>query len=137
MSDAPPTVSPYLTIRNASEAIDFYTRAFGAEEENRHMADDGTRVMHASLRINGGAVMLSDEFPECGGAKSPQSLGGSSVSISLLFDDSTKLDDTYRRAIENGAESDMEPQEPFWGGWFAMLRDPFGHRWMLSAPPKP
>ena len=129
-----PTVSPYLTIRNAADAIEFYKQAFGAEEATRQLADDGKRILHATLTINGGLIMLSDEFPEHGGGRSPEALGDSPVSISLHFDTPAAVDETHRRALENGGRSDMDPQDPFWGGRFAMVRDPFGHRWMFSSP---
>lgn len=134
MSDAPPTVSPYLTIEKAAEAIEFYKRVFSATEMGRQLADDGKRILHATLSINGGLVMLSDEFPEHGGGRSPKSLGDSPVAISLMFSTPDAVDDTHKRALEHGAKSDMDPQDPFWGGRFAMIRDPFGHRWMFSSP---
>jgi PhnB protein len=133
MPDSPP-VSPYLTIRNAAAAIEFYKRAFNAEEQGRHPAEDGQRIMHATLMINGAPVMLSDEFPELGGGRSPEALGDSPVAISLSFPTREAVDDTHKRALENGAKSDMDPHGPFWGGRFAMIRDPFGHRWMFSSP---
>ena len=133
MADSPP-VSPYLTIRNAAAAIEFYKRAFDAVEEGRHMADDGKRIMHATLTINNAPVMLSDEFPEHGGGRSPEALGDSPVAISLFFPTREAVDEIHKRALENGAKSDMDPHDPFWGGRFAMIRDPFGHRWMFSSP---
>src|SRR5688572_7492365 len=120
----PPPVSPYLTIRNAAAAIDFYRQVFAAEEIGRHMADDGERILHATVSINGGLIMLSDEFPEHGGGRSPEALGDSPVAISLMFNAPEDVDATHRRALEHGATSDVEPQDPFWGGRFAMLRDP-------------
>ena len=134
MADTSPPVSPYLTIRGASAAIDFYKRAFNAVEDGRHLADDGERIMHATIRINGGPVMLSDEFPEHGAGRSPEALGDTPVAISLTLPSRDEVDETHRRAVEHGAASEMEPHDPFWGGRFAMLRDPFGHRWMLSSP---
>ena len=137
MPDASPSpVSPYLTIRDAAAAIDFYRLVFGAEETGRHLTEDGRRIMHATVTINGGVVMLADEIPGQDAWPSPQTLNGTTVSVSLLFAKAADVDETYRRALGNGAQSDMEPQDPFWGGRFAMLRDPFGHRWMLSAPPE-
>src|SRR3989442_15268662 len=69
-------VTPYLTVRGAARAIDFYKRAFGATEQMRMPAADGERLMHAEIRIGDSVVMLSDEFPEMGGGRSPESLGG-------------------------------------------------------------
>lgn len=136
MPETPPPVSPYLTLRDAAAAIEFYKRVFGAVEDGRHPAEDGRRILHATIRINGAPVMLSDEFPEHGGGQSPEALGDSPVAISLMLPSREDVDETHKRALENGAKSDMDPQDPFWGGRFAMLRDPFGHRWMLSSPHK-
>ena len=133
MPESPP-VSPYLTLRDAAAAIDFYKRVFHAEEQGRHPAEAGKRILHATVLINGAPVMLSDEFPEHGGGRSPEALGDSPVAISLSFSTTQEVDDTHKRALENGAKSDMDPHDPFWGGRFAMIRDPFGHRWMFSSP---
>ena len=134
MPHTPPPVSPYLTIDDAAAAIEFYKRVFGAEEMGRQLADDGRRILHATLSVKGGLIMLSDEFPEHGGGRSPKSLGDSPVAISLMLESPGAVDQTHARALENGAKSDMDPQDPFWGGRFAMIRDPFGHRWMFSSP---
>jgi PhnB protein len=131
-----PPVSPYLTIRNAAEAIDFYKRSFGAEETARHMTDDGKHVMHAALAINGGIVLLSDEMPGHADYPSPSSLGGTTSSVSLALDTPAEVDATHARAVANGATSLFDPHDPFWGGRFALVQDPFGHRWMFSSPHK-
>jgi len=126
-------VTPYLTVKGAADAIAFYQKAFGAKEEMRMPAQDGKRVMHAHLTINGGAVFLSDEFPEHGDVKAPTN-GPPPVAVALAFTKPADVDATYKKAISAGAKSTLEPGDQFWGSRFAMLTDPFGHRWMLDAP---
>ena len=130
-------VSPYLTVNGAEKAIAFYAKVFGAKETMRMAADDGKRIMHASLAINGGTVMLSDHFPEYGGdgAVAPPTLEKMApVAIALSYTAPADVDATYKRAIDTGATSLAEPADMFWGARFAMLVDPFGHRWFLSGP---
>ena len=131
-----PTVAPYLTIKGAAEAIAFYQKAFGATETTRMQAQDGKRLMHASLSINGGTVMLSDEFAEHGGPPAPSKERPAPVAVSLMLATPADVDATYKRAIDLGATNVMEPSDMFWGDRFAMVTDPFGHRWMLDAPQK-
>jgi PhnB protein len=130
---AQPT-SPYLTVRGAADAIAFYKKAFGAKENTRMPAQDGRRLMHADLTINGGTVMLSDEFPEHGGPSAPGNGGAPPVAITIQYSKPAEVDATFRRAVKAGCTSTMEPQDTFWEARFAMLADPFGHRWMLNAP---
>ena len=130
---APAGVVPYLTIEGAARAIDFYRIAFGAHEEMRQMAEDGRRVLHCRLSINGGVVMLSDTFPEHGAPPGPDPARGSPVAISLALGDPAAVDRLHRRAVDNGARSVMDPMDAVWGARFAMLTDPFGHRWLLNA----
>jgi PhnB protein len=130
---ATPGVAPYLTIDGATRAIVFYKTVFAAEELGRHMTDDGRRVMHCALRINGGTVMLSDSLPEHDDYPPPDPGRGSPVSISLALADPAEVDRLHRRALDNGATTLMDPMDAFWGARFAMFTDPFGHRWMLNA----
>jgi len=132
-------VTPYLTVRGAADAIAFYTKAFGATENVRMPAPDGKRLIHADITINGGRLLMSDEFPEhsneCGGAlfvPTPDKPVG--VAIALHYAKPAEIDATYRRAMKAGCKSVQEPQDMFWEARFAMLSDPFGHRWMLNAP---
>jgi PhnB protein len=127
------SVTPYLTVKGAAEAIAFYQKAFGAKEEMRMPAQDGKRLMHAHLSINGGALFLSDEFPEHGDVTAPKN-GQSPVAVALAFAKPADVDATYKRAVAAGAKGTLEPGDQFWGARFAMLTDPFGHRWMLDAP---
>lgn len=128
--------SPYLTVKGAAAAIDLYKKAFGAKEKGRMPAQDGRRLMHADLTINGGTVMLSDEFPEHGGPSAPAPSNGipPPVAVTIQYKKPADVDATFQRAVGAGCKSVMEPQDTFWDARFAVLTDPFGHRWMLNAP---
>lgn len=129
-------VAPYLTIKGASDAIEFYKKAFNAKELARMPGEDGKRLMHAAISINNAPILMSDDFPEyCGGQSSaPTAEGPASVSISLHFKTPQEVDETFRRAIAAGATSQTEPADMFWNARWAQLVDPFNHRWMLNAP---
>ena len=122
------TVTPYLAVPNATEAIDFYTRALGAKERVR-MAGPGDSIMHAELEIGDSLIMLSDPFPQAS-TKTPQELGGTSVSIFVYVDD---IDALYKQAVDAGATSLMEPDDMFWGDRFGSVQDPFGHSWTIAT----
>lgn len=128
----------YLTVRGAADAIAFYQKAFGAKETARMPAQDGKRVMHAELTFNGGIVMLSDEFPEYGEAAgaplAPSKDKPAAVATTIHYAKPAEVDAIFGRAVEAGCKSTMEPNDTFWEARFAMLVDPFGHRWMLNAP---
>ncbi|MCB8820408.1 VOC family protein [Microvirga rosea] len=130
----PAKISPYLTVNGASDAIALYQKVFGAKENARMMAQDGKRLMHADLTINGGRVLLSDEFAEFDGGSAPLPDRKSPVSVAVSYDSPTEVDATFARAIEAGCKSELDPHDAFFGSRFAMLNDPFGHRWMLVAP---
>jgi PhnB protein len=130
-SAIPVGVYPYLTIKGGDAAIKFYQRAFGAAEEYRNVADDGKRIMHARIRINGAAILLSDDFPEFrGGGEAPPP---SAVTIHLEVDDADKW---WKRAVDAGAEIKMPLADQFWGDRYGQLKDPFGHSWSIAAPVK-
>ena len=122
---------PYLTVRDGDAAIEFYKRAFGATELSRAPAPDGKKLMHAAVEINGGIVMLSDDFPEFSGgqANTPEAFGGSPVTIHLQLDD---VDPVWRRAVEAGATVSQPLEDQFWGDRYGQLQDPFGHAWALG-----
>ena len=123
-------VTPHLVIRDkrAGEAIDFYKRAFGAEERLRMPAEDGERLMHAHIVVNGSSVMLNDDFPEyCGGPASAPA----AVTLHLQVDDADRW---FERATAAGAEVTMPLADQFWGDRYGQLRDPFGHSWSVGAP---
>lgn len=127
-------IIPYLTVKGAADAIAFYAKAFGATETKRQVADDGKRLMHAALLINGGMVMLADEFPERGGTPAPTPGKTTPVAVAITYDSAGEVDATFDRAIAAGAKGRRSPTDMFWGGRFAVVEDPFGHRWTLSAP---
>jgi PhnB protein len=123
------TVTPHLTVRGAARAIEFYTRAFGAEEVARMPGPDGRR-MHAALRIGDSVVFLNDEFPEFGGSPSPAGLGGTPVTIHLYVDD---VDALFARAVAAVAAVRMPLEDAFWGDRYGKVADPFGHEWSLAS----
>jgi PhnB protein len=125
-------VTAHLTIRDgkASDAIDFYRRAFGAEEVGRHMADDGKRIMHAHLKLNGGSLMLNDEFPEFMSA--PATPPGSLV----LHPQVPDADAAWEKATAAGAEVRFPLKDQFWGDRYGQVPDPFGFTWSIGAPVK-
>jgi uncharacterized glyoxalase superfamily protein PhnB len=122
-------VIPHLVCAGASEAIEFYKNAFGAVEMIRLPGPDG-RLMHASVSINGGMVMLVDEMPEHG-ALGPKALGGTPVTIHLIVPD---VDAFVDRAVKAGATMVMPVADQFWGDRYGIVADPFGHHWSIATP---
>ena len=135
MSDpAFPRLSPYLMVKRGPEALDWYARAFGAEVVERYDMEDG-RLGHATLSLNGGSLMLSDEFPEMAdviGTSSPETLGGTTCSLHLSVDD---VDRWFDRASQAGATTLRLPSDEFFGR-HGKLRDPYGHVWSIVGPSK-
>jgi PhnB protein len=123
------TVTPYLTVKGAAQAIDFYKRAFGAQEIERMTGPDGKSVMHAEIKIGDSIVMLTDEMPQMG-TRSPQTLGGTTASVFLYVPD---VDSAFKRAVDAGAKATMPPADMFWGDRFGKLVDPFGHEWGMAT----
>lgn len=123
------TITPYLTLRDGAQAIDFYRKAFGAQEVMRMPGAGGKGVMHAEIRIGDSMLFLSDEFPH-GGTQAPDSLGGATGSVFLYVQD---VDATFDRAVKAGAKPSMPPADMFWGDRFAKVVDPFGHHWGLAT----
>ncbi len=132
-SPARPPVAPYLTVSPASAAIAFYGAAFGAIQKALMPSLDG-RIMHCELSINGGTIMLADMFPEFTQTRTPLPKDFATVTISLEFSSAKEVDDTFTRVTAMGAREEIAPSNTFWGTRFAVLRDPFGHRWMLNGP---
>ena len=122
------TVTPHLVCAGASDAIEFYKKAFNAVEEARLPGPQG-KLMHAMIRINGSAVMLADEFPEWG-SFGPKALKGSSVTIHLYVED---VDAAVARAVGAGAKITMPLEDMFWGDRYCKLEDPFGHQWSIAT----
>src|SRR5690242_15202137 len=107
------TVTPYLTVNDGAKAIDFYKRAFGAQEHGR-VNGPGGKIAHAEIKIGDSIVMLSDEYPNAGN-RSPQSLGGSTVNIFLYVND---VDSAFQQAVAAGAKVDAPVADMFWGDRF-------------------
>lgn len=132
-SDQGPTggVSPHLQIGSgkATEAIAFYTSAFGATEQVRMPAEDGKRLIHAHLHINGASLMLHDEFPEYVDPADADSGPPRGVTIHLQVDDA---DMWFDRAVSAGASVAMPLENMFWGERYGQVKDPFGHRWSIA-----
>jgi PhnB protein len=120
--------TPYLIIKNAARAIEFYKQAFGAKETMRFPAPEG-KIGHAEIRIGDSAIMMADEFPERG-VKGPESFGGSPVMILLYVED---VDAVTARAIAAGAKSVRPVQDQFYGDRSGTIADPFGHVWTIST----
>lgn len=123
------TVTPHLVVKGASEAIDWYAKAYGAEEIERMPAPDGDRLMHAMIRIGDSFIMLMDEVPVCG-LQGPKLLGGTSVTINLYVED---VDAVFEQAVAAGAEVAMPVADMFWGDRYGKLTDPFGHSWSIAT----
>ena len=123
-------LTPHLGIGagRAAEAIDFYKAAFGAEELMRMPAEDGKRLLHAHLKINGASLMLADDFPEYSGRAAGPPEG---VTLHLQVADA---DAAWQRAVAAGATVKMELADQFWGDRYGQVEDPFGHKWSIGAP---
>ena len=122
------TATPYLIIRDAAQAIEFYQRVFGATEMMR-MPGPGGKIMHAEIQIGDSRIMLADESPQMN-AISPQTLGGSASFLMLYVDD---VDTMFGRAVAAGAKAERPVQNQFYGDRSGGLVDPFGHRWHLAT----
>jgi PhnB protein len=122
------SLTPYLYVKGAADAIEFYKSAFGAEELFRMPNPDGT-VGHAEIKIGDSILMLADESPQ-NGALSPQSLKGTSFSFVLYVEDA---DATFKRAIDSGATEKRPLRNEFYGDRTGMVADPFGHEWSIST----
>jgi PhnB protein len=122
------TVTPYLAVDDAAEAIEYYKKAFGAKERGRMDAPDG-KIGHAELEIGDSIVMLSDPFPNSS-TRTPKELGGTSASVFLYVED---VDAVVQRAVDAGATVTMEVADQFWGDRFGTIADPFGHSWSIAT----
>jgi PhnB protein len=122
------TITPYMTVRGAAQAIEFYKKAFGAEERYRLKGPDDT-IAHAELQVGDSVFMLGEEAKEMGN-RSPQTLQGTTGGMMLYCKDT---DEMVRRAVQAGATVVAPPQDMFWGDRYAKLRDPFGHDWSVGT----
>jgi PhnB protein len=123
------SLTPTLTVNDGVRALDFYKRAFGAVEIDRHLMPDG-KIAHATIQIGDSMVMLSDEFPMPGFARSPQSLGGTTGTLWIYTED---VDGLFNRAVQAGATAKMPVKDQFWGDRTGSLADPFGHLWTVAT----
>ena len=124
--DGVSTITAYLTIQGAAQAIDFYTKAFGAKEQSRMASPDG-KVAHACLTIGDSSIYLCDEMP---GARSPQTVGGTPVTLHMYVQD---CDAVWKQAIAAGGKEIMPMADQFWGDRYGLLADPFGHQWAITT----
>ncbi len=130
-----PPLQPHLCVKGGKAAIAFYEKAFGATCTFMQTAEDGERVMHASLALFGSEILLHDEFPEFGGhVMAPASLKGTCVAISINLPAPADVDAALAKAEAAGADVFMPASDVFWGARYGRLRDPFGHVWGFSAP---
>jgi PhnB protein len=122
------TLSPSLTVDNAAGAIEFYKRAFGAQERSRIEGPGGT-IAHAELQIGDSILMLNDPFPQAS-TSPPKELGGTTVNLFLYVED---VDAVFQQAVEAGATSTMPVDDMFWGDRFGSVTDPYGHSWSIAT----
>jgi PhnB protein len=130
-------IVPHLVVADASAALQFYAKALGATETMRVPAEDGRRLLHAELQINGARIFLRDHFPEFGAGEicsrqgPPTELGGTPVTLHLEVPD---CDAAVERAVAAGASVTMPPEDAFWGARYGQVVDPFGHAWSFAHP---
>jgi PhnB protein len=122
------TITPYLAVDDAAEAIEYYKKAFGAKERAR-MDAPGGKIGHAELEIGDSLVMLSDALPQFS-TRPPKELGGTSASIFMYVED---VDAVVKQAVDAGATVTMEIEDQFWGDRFGSVQDPFGHLWSIAT----
>ena len=123
------TLTPHLVVKGASKAIDFYKKAFGAQEIKRMPGPDGKSIIHADLKIGDSRLLLVDEFPDMN-ARGPQTVGGTPVSIHMYVEDA---DAAFEKAVAAGAEVRMPLADQFWGDRYGVVTDPFGHVWSIAT----
>jgi len=122
------TITPALIVSDGAKALDFYKKAFGAQENERFMTPDGKSVMHAQIKVGNSMVMLGSERPPT--CLSPKSRGGTSVSLYLYVENA---DAAFDRAVKAGCKVKMPISDQFWGDRFGSVEDPFGHEWGLAT----
>ena len=122
------TVTPSLVVNNANDAIDFYKKAFNANEIYKFPTPDG-KILHAMIQIGDSFVMMSDEFPTMG-MNSPTTIEGTAVTLHLYVEDSDKI---LKQAVDAGAVITMPLMDAFWGDRFGTVMDPYGHSWAIAT----
>lgn len=136
MSDRAQGVIPHLVVDDAAAALEFYSKGLGAREAMRMPAEDGKRIMHAEIEVNGATIYVRDHFPEfCAGQDSmqapPKTLGGTPVALHLEV---PNCDSAVDRMAKAGAKVAMAPMDAFWGARYGQVVDPFGHAWSFAHP---
>ena len=138
MAEATQVVFPHLVVSDAAAALEFYKKALGATETMRMPAQDGKRLMHSEITVNGGRIFVMDDFPEHradhqhgGNVQPPNLLGGTPVTIHLEV---PNCDEAVKRAEAAGAKVTLPPWDAFWGARYAQIVDPFGHAWSFAHP---
>lgn len=126
------TLTANLVVKNASDAIEFYKKAFDAQEIYRDYAPHEKNIIHAELKIGDSIIMLNDELPSWN-VLSPKSIGGSAVTIHMYVDDVDKI---FNQAVAAGAKVTMPLMDVFWGDRYGHLEDPFGHKWSIATHKK-
>ncbi len=119
---------PSLSVDDAAQAIEFYKRAFGAQERARMEAPDG-KIAHAEIEINGSVLMLADSFPQST-SRAPKELGGTSVGVFMYVED---VDAVVQQAVDAGATVTMPVDDMFWGDRYGKIADPYGHEWEIAT----
>jgi len=127
------TLTPMFIFKDGRKAIEFYKKAFGAEERYAMPGPDGKGIMHAELRIGNSVFMLGEESEHCPG-KSAETIGSSPISFYVYVGN---VDEAFKVAVEAGAKVSMEVEEMFWGDRVGMVQDPFGYSWSLATHPIP
>jgi uncharacterized glyoxalase superfamily protein PhnB len=122
------TITPHIVVQDAAKAVEFYKRAFDAQEITRHLAPDGKNVMHAQLKIGNSMLMLANEFPPM--CLSPRSRGGTSVTLHVYVEN---VDNAFDRAVKTGCTVKMPLADQFWGDRYGQVEDPFGHQWSIAT----
>ncbi len=122
------SLTPYLAVEDAAQAIEYYKKAFGAKERMRMHAPDG-KIGHAELEIGDAMVMVSDPFPQSS-TRPPKELGGTSASVFMYVED---VDATVKQAVDEGATVTTEVADQFWGDRFGSVVDPYGHAWGIAS----
>ncbi|MBO0750242.1 MAG: VOC family protein [Porphyrobacter sp.] len=126
-------ITAHITIRDGrgEEAVKFYEQAFGAKPESLNKADDGQRLMHAHLSLNGGSLMLNDDFPEMRGGQAAPAPSGTTLHLEV-----PDADAAWDKAVAAGASVKFPLENQFWGARYGQLEDPFGYTWSIGGPTK-
>ena len=123
------TITPHLVVKNGAQAIEFYKKAFGAEERFRMNTPDGKSIAHAQLKMGDSLFMLADEFPQMN-SLSPESIGGSPVSMYVYVEN---VDAFFNQAVSAGATVLNPVMDMFYGDRWGYIKDPFGHLWSIAT----